>query len=467
MENDPAKKANKAKYPLDAIYPLEWEAQALREVSRGFQTAWRANPKRFEKLTEENKSINAPIRRLESENKELIALYEKTFRLLILREPFLYRILTYISFAPKEKEARKTFFKKYLQNVRIETYHDCLDQDVLVSSELAKSRKLSGIPLHSCFVGKVLQWMLNRFDSQRLTDEGNPGLVRFERIPKGLLIEYMNEADFNSPDADSIADDILYKAINSVQRDQRQHLFFGKGVDDSEWRIIKRFGKEEKEIPFQILPKYAGLVKKWAKSLPKIETTVRGNNGKIKTKLIYDFTSVEMSFLEAVLDKTPEKTKSVKLPFAALIKKQLTWRIGKKWDEESTEALAEERLYRLRKQYAQSDEKDVQAWFEKEKRISKSAMEKSGGSLDDFIDRDEKADRRIDLHEDEDGISPEDEMLERDNSDLKDAILVEMQKDLRLMQILRIQESGERMSPEDQKYRWRKIKEIKNKFDLP
>jgi len=468
MEIYPAKKANKANKPLEAIYPLEWEERAFQEVIRGFQIAWRNTPERFEELLEENQNITPPIPSIESESKALIALHEQIYRRLILREPYLCRILAYISFAPEDREARKAFSERYLQKVRMETYHNSLDQDVLVGSELAKSRKHSGIPFHSCFVGQVLQWMLNRFESQRLTDEGNPELVRFERIPNGLIIEYMNKTDFNSPLADSIADDILYKAVNNAQRDIRQKAFFGEDLDNVKYKIIKRCkGQKDKPIPFQLLPKYAGLIRNRAKSLPKVETTTTGSDGKVMIKRTHDFTRIEMVLLEAVLDQSPKKRKPANKPFSAFIVDELKGRLGKEWDDESTMALRKSRQEQMRWQHIQSDEKDVQSWFKKEERISKAKMEQSGGSLDDWNDQnDEGRGRRIDSIRDDDGIDPESEMADREDMSLRLKILAEARKDERLMKILKDKENGIPLSMKDQKYYERKIAEIKKMFGL-
>ena len=51
METDPAKKANKAKIPLEAIYPLEWEEAAFHEVLQGFKEMWKLKRTRFLQLT--------------------------------------------------------------------------------------------------------------------------------------------------------------------------------------------------------------------------------------------------------------------------------------------------------------------------------------------------------------------------------------------------------------------------------
>ena len=131
---------------------------------------------------------------------------------------------------------------------------------------MLKAVTFPGYPFIPALSVKSCNILLDEAESQRMTDNGNPEHVRFDKIQNGLIIEYLNEADYKSPLADEIIDNILYVMIRKAQRDRRQHLFFGKGLDHPKYRIIKRFNSKEKPIPFQLLPKYAGLIRKLAKA---------------------------------------------------------------------------------------------------------------------------------------------------------------------------------------------------------
>ena len=447
METDPAKKANKAKIPLEAIYPLEWEEAAFHEVLQGFKEMWKLKRTRFLQLSRKNESIALEERNLPnllSVSKGLVNLYERIFHELIFREPYLYRMLVYIAMNPEDRQSRQACYTKYLQTINFEAYHDILDIDILHGSDLAKSRKLSGIPVHSCFVGKVLQWMLNRFESQRLTDEGNPELMRFEKIPGGLLIEYMNKADFDDPLADSIADDVLYNAINA-KRDRRQHLFFGKGLDHREYRIVKRFGKKEKEIPFQLLPKYAGLIRKRANIDRKYKGTkvISGNENPSEQWDDFEQKAV-MLFLEAVLDQTLGKAKSAELPFAAFIENQLLWR--------------------------QEKEREDDTYQENGKRIRKEPLDQPGKRLVDDIE--------VDDIEDEKCPNQEAALLDRERDERLPELIEYLNTDPKLFRFIKIhfneEKDKERRSMADQKFHERylknewesKIKKIREMFGI-
>jgi len=239
--------------PLETLYPLEWEERAYQEVLQGFKAMWRNKRDRFLALSRENENIaleekNLP--NLQSGNKELVDLYETIFHQLIFQEPYLYRMLAYITMNPEDREARQAFFERYLEPVNFAAYQDILDIDVMQNSDFAKSLNLSGIPLHTCFVGKVLKNLFDKTDNRWMTDNGKPELVRFEKIQNGLIIEYLNEADYKSPLADEIIDNILYGMSRKAQGDRRQNLFLGNGLDHREYKIVKRFGNEEKKSHF-------------------------------------------------------------------------------------------------------------------------------------------------------------------------------------------------------------------------
>ncbi len=444
--------ANKAKKSLEAIYPLEWEEKALTEVIQGFQSSWGKDRERFEELSKENESINAPLPTFESESKELIALNEKTFRLLILREPFLYRILAYISLAQEDQRTKKAFFEKYLHRNILETYYEILTfENILEKSELAKSHNVSGIPLHSCFVGKVLKYLLDKADSQRMSDFNIPECMRVEKTKNGLIFFYLNEADYKSPLADEIIDDILYKTIVNSHRDRRQRLFFGKDLDNPEYKIIKRFRGKEKKISFQMLPKYAGLIRKTAKKDPKYKENEDVIKKGIPLQVWQDLENkVVMLFLEAVLDQPPEKTKPAKLPFSAFIKNQLLWRTSKEWEDKSIQI--------------------------NKKRISKEALEHECESLDDWLDQnDEELGRRSHIIKDGKAINPENNLLDDEQVTLKQKLLEYLLKttDKKLKRLMQIhtQKGDVRLSDADQKFYSRNwndtIKKLRDKFHIP
>lgn len=451
MESYPAKKANKAKKALDAIFSLEWEERALSEVIQAFQAAWGNYRERFETLTEENESIaleekNLP--QLQSNSKDLIDLYERIFQQLIFREPYLYRMLAYITMNPEDREARKAFFERYLSRDICETYYNILTfENILEGSDLAKSMNLSGIPVHACFVGKVLMNLLDEAESQRMTDNGNPEHFKVVKAGKSLIFEYFKQADYESPLVDKQIDEILYDMIHKAQKDRRQGLFFGRDLDKPEYRIIKRFDGEEKSIPFQLLPKYAGLIRQRATNDRECQG-IKRFDGKNPLEDWQDFENKSVSlFLEAVLDQAPGKIKPVKLPFAAFIEKQLTWRKGEEWDKQSIQVNG--------------------------KRIKRDALDQHGDSLDEGIDQDDNDDgSRHDVVADKKAIGPERNLLDKERADLSKDIRAYLSTttDEALIRLIRIHAQEGRRSEADQKFynrKWNdKLKEIQEMFGL-
>lgn len=436
MESYPAKKAIKAKKPLDAVYPLEWEDQALNEVIQGFQAGWKENPERFEELTQENESINAPhLPAFESENKELIALYKETFRLLILRDPFLYRILAYISLDPEDREARMAFFERYLHRNIFQAYYEILDfENILEGSELAKSRKFSSIPVHSCFVGKVLAHLLDEAESLWITDNGIPEFFRIEKNGNTYILHCLNEEAYKDKSEVAAIDDILYRAIRESKGDRRrQDVFLGDGLDRPRYRVIKRYQGKERQIPLALLPKYAGLIRNTAKRAYHKEPE-DGLSDAITT------------FIEAVLDQTPEKIKPVNLPFSAFIKNKITWGLGDEWDNESIQRNG--------------------------KRTSKEAIEHEAGSLDDWNDKLEATGRRGNIIKDDNSLDPESRLLEHEQSALEENLrkYLATTTDPDLIRLIRIHVQETRRSEADQKFynrKWEnKIKELREMFDI-
>ena len=474
------KKANKAKKALDAIYPLEWEELALQEVIDGFKTAWGDDRKHYDELSRENENIIFPSPpKFDSDNQKLIDLYSKIFKHLIYYEPYLYRLLAYIQLPPSDKKSGRSFFCRYLG---IDIFNDILNiitqANVFVKNEHAIQRGFKTTPLHSTFVGKVLTYLYKEAEQRRIADFEVQPCFNVIREKNKIIFEFFEKADYDIA-MDTEIDDLLYVTINNAQRDIRQKAFFGEDIDNAKYEIIKRCkGQKDIIIPFQLLPKYARLIRKRAKGLPKVETTAtEQKTGKVIIKQELNLTIVEMAFLEAALgvpykkqdedeesnsDKQSSLIKAGDMPFAAFIKNQITYRLGNEWANQSTEALKKVRLEQVRWQHSQSDEKDLKNLYEKEERISKAKLEQSGGSLDDFIDEDQTG-RRIDFLEDEDGLDPETDITEKERLRLQNAILAETRKDGRFMAIL---ESGQRRTPADQKYYERKIAEMKKLFGL-
>ncbi|MFH1976914.1 MAG: hypothetical protein ABIJ52_15430 [Pseudomonadota bacterium] len=110
--------------------------------------------------------------------------------------------------------------------------------------------------------------------------------------------------------------------------------------------------------------------------------------------------------------------------------------------------------------------------FEK---LSAEKVEHSGGSLDDFMKRDdEDAGRRIDFLSKEDldsgskwvtpaNTNPEEEMIGYEDTSFEDTVLNEARKDKKLMRIL---ESEGAMSVTERQYKSRKLKEIREKLGI-
>ena len=254
------------KKPFETLYPLEWEEKAFKEVLLNFNKIW-DDVNYYNKLLQENKEIKLgpclPECKAEGpDSEELVALHRRILKDFICHEPVLCRVLAYTAIEPEDTQARQEFFKKHLHAVNFLPYVDILSIDVLTGSDLAKSRDVSGIPLHSCFVGKVLKTLLDEAESRWMTDNGNPEEIRITRTAKGLDFEYFNKADYDSPLVDRQIDDILCAMFHKAQGDRRQDLFFGNGIDHREYQIVKRFGEKEKEpIPFHLLPKWSKFIK--------------------------------------------------------------------------------------------------------------------------------------------------------------------------------------------------------------
>lgn len=248
------------KEPLETLYPLEWEERAYQEVLQGFKAIWKQKRGRFLELARENESIaleekNLP--NLQSGSKELVDLYEAIFHQLIFPEPYLYRMLAYINMTSEDREARQAFYEKHLEPVNFAAYDDILDIDILQGSALAGRNKLSGIPLHTCFVGQVLGYLLNTVNHYYLVDQvklsGAAESIAELRITRGKqetndgiisdyspLFKHMKSSDmrthtfevFKQDDFEpkrwaQYADNILCSHFIKANRDRRQDLFFG------------------------------------------------------------------------------------------------------------------------------------------------------------------------------------------------------------------------------------------------
>lgn len=440
--------ANKAKKPLDAIYPLEWEERALTEVIQGFQSAWGKDREHFEKLSKENESIDLEeknLPNLQSDSKKLIELYERIFHQLIFREPYLYRMLAYITIDEEDREARQSFFAKYLSRDILEDGYNILTfKNILEGSGLAQKLKVSSVALHACFVGKVLAYLFDEAESRRMTDTGNPEHFKIIKTSKGLTFEYFKKADYKSPLSDEIIDGVLYSMINKAQKDKRQNLFFGNGLDHREYKIIRRFDNEEKEIPFHLLPKYAGLIRKVAKKDQE--------NNSSKESFQFQENKIVKIFLEAVLGESYKKEdtdlqKPLNVPFSAFITEHIKRRKGKEWEDESIQV--------------------------HKKRISKEDLDHECGSLDDWINIGDKgAVRRSDSIEDTKTLDPESSLLCRERNSLEDKLekylFTTTDEDLKRLIQIHVQEG--RRSEKDQKFynrKWdNKIKEIREIFDI-
>jgi hypothetical protein len=163
------KDAEKATKDPVMNYPIEWEEKAFQEVLQRFALAWQANTNLFRKLSKENNdlgisSFQIPLECFNGEeSRPSIILFNRIIEKLIRPEPYLCRCVAYITELPEDFMTRQNFFEKHLRKFYWQGCMDVLHTDVLKDSDLAKSHKMTGIPLLSCYVGGVLNAILTTF----------------------------------------------------------------------------------------------------------------------------------------------------------------------------------------------------------------------------------------------------------------------------------------------------------------
>ena len=292
---------------MEMKYPFEWEMKAFDELFGRFAFAWQTNKKLFYKLTKENNdlgisSFQIPILWNGIEGYPAFLLLQLIIDKLIRQEPYLCRCLAYImNFPPEDFMARLTFLEKYLRGgFSWKGCTDVLNTDVLKDSDLAKQHQLTGIPVQSCLVGRVLQALLTVFSNYYLLDlakllgaQESIEELRTKRlqitkdgwihdyspifklcvVKKDIIVEVFHEEIFSDlfESVDKNMDNFLAMQIIRTQSegkgDRRKDDFFGNAqiYDKDGFRnipigdkIILKYCNNTKEIPAQLLPRWFG-----------------------------------------------------------------------------------------------------------------------------------------------------------------------------------------------------------------
>ena len=469
-------------------FPLEWECEAFQEVKSWFLESWRANPNALVNHFKENDEMKDSLLSkgtkfrsisVSSDLEGLEKLFFEIVQKLISVDPYLERIYVYNLTLPEDREARKYIRNNYLPPQKYLSALDSLrNADLLRDSALAKECHLAGIPMGLFFIGEMLlklsddcnHFMLIDFIKDMGLSESISELRkrRIYRTSEGKVYDYTpffkstvgkkktifevfcseDFEELTDPKNDTLckelsqlADDDLCFALQKSNLDIRQDKFFGDTFDNSEYQYIIRFGRDERKMPIQLLPKWHGKIEQVA-SKYKLTTDIFSTKGEIKK----DDERQEgmIGLLSGALSWDRRKG-----PATNWLSMQIVFGLQEALDILSTEAFKKQRKYREKYEYG-DEEGNVKDFNET---ILKERFDSLNGSLDEPIEfKDGSEGKRIDILESKESLSSEGR-----------AILSEIRKKYpKIKAILDKQANGQPLTPLERQTYKRIISSYKN-----
>jgi len=482
---------------LALSFQIDTEYKAFEEIKLFLHQNWQNHQKMFTSLQSENQALiqamqekKVPLRKSRVKGADdTSALFNKIVDEIFLFDPILKRLILYLSTATEDITTRK-WLQDYLHDNVIQEYKHFFAFSTLFEKDpiLADIKKiynisLNSVPLHWLFVGKVFFYFMRQYEHyQRIDMVKSTGVkesihdLRENRIIEseetivydytplfklthsegGIIKEVFNKDDFQKACNNKIswyADYVLCGIIGgSLDYRTNKHIVTesfsrtGQTPQRAKTNYVVKYRGQEKILPLELLPKYAGLIRGKIRGVPYNEQESK------EAELV-------SHFIEALIDS---KTKPAKMPFSAFIEKQLIWREGDTWDEQSTTEDSENRRDELRSLLPGLPEEDIKKmWKKSGERISNTHFEHAEGSLDEHIlnEDGEETKRRIDFLKDDKAVDAEEALIKKE-------IFQYASQDKRLKQILKNYAGDEVVPAGDRKYFERKAEEIRKKFGI-
>lgn len=463
---------------------LDWQRKAFDEIKTILIEHWNDDKKTFVKLSQENKLL----RKSEFIIEGALSTIELSHHVITLWkfDPIIYRVMYHNAISTEDIKERSLFREQYLPDEYLEYYIKQLQfESVLEDSELAKEQKVKGLPVHLFMVGETLGTFLTHYQHFRMIDKikeaGEKTTIeelREKRVSidkeavildyspfykttlgKGFLLrEFFNKGDFlqykkeSLQDINNDIDDFLYFLTQKVKLDQQKkriNIFFGNPDKITKLKYVLKYKDENPvTIPLQLLPKYAGLIRKIAKQDQE--------NNACKESFQFHENKIIKIFLEAVLGESyKEKDTDLQKPsnktVSAFLNEHIKRRKGKEFDDTSIQV--------------------------NNKRISKEDLDHESGSLDDWINKNYKDSERLgDIIEDTNTLNPENNILDIERATLEPKLREYLLTDKNLVRFIQLHfnKDGKRRSVKDQKFherylkeKWEdKLKEIREKLNI-